>query len=136
MLGAASATGKPILLIADTIKGFGLEGADDHFSGYHTMSRLKNEVVQEAIDAIDQKLDQQTVSRVLNKLGDLRGVSANERGPKVWAPVQLDITPGPNTPNHPDDCQFDYFSELHKLIEDGVMLKSDLYFSMLIFPNK
>jgi len=128
MLAVACATGKPILLIADTIKGFGLEGADDHFSGYHTMSRLKNEVVESAIGVIDQNLDQKVVLQVMSKLDDLCGVSTNEETQKAWTPVQLNIAPGQNTPNHPDDCQFDYFNELHRLVEDGVMSKSDLYF--------
>lgn len=40
---------KPILIIANTIKGYGVKGAGDHYSGYHTYSSVFNK--QDVIDS-------------------------------------------------------------------------------------
>jgi transketolase len=45
-------TDQPTLFIAKTIKGFGLGGAKDHFSGYHTLSTCPKEIVKEAIASL------------------------------------------------------------------------------------
>lgn len=41
---------KPTLVIAHTIKGFKLRGAQEHFCGYHTISTCPRKVVEEAIN--------------------------------------------------------------------------------------
>lgn len=126
-LSTSHATGCPTVIIAETIKGIGLEGAFEHFSGYHTMSRLKNEVVKRGIATIDASLDSAQVSSVLEKVGGIVG-QAEDVVMTNWQPVPLAISPKNTTPNHPDNCQFDYFKELRQLVEQGVLDRSHLYF--------
>ncbi|MDP3941854.1 MAG: transketolase C-terminal domain-containing protein [bacterium] len=127
-LVTAQMTGKPTLIIADTIKGFGLDGAIKHFSGYHTMSRVKNEVVQDAIRTLEDNLNPQLVREVLEKLNVLRKIFLKSTTVDPWISVSLDINPSPDTPNHPDNCQFDYFRDLHKATKEGVLSRPNLYF--------
>lgn len=126
-LSMSQATGRPTVIIAETIKGIGLEGAREHFSGYHTMSRLKNEVVERGITTIEASLDSAQISLVLGKVEGLKGQS-EEVVMATWQPVPLTISPTETTPNHPDNCQFDYFSELRRLVELGDLNRSHLYF--------
>ncbi len=126
-LAHATETGKPTLVIAHTVKGIGLEGATGHFSGYHTMSRLKNGVVERGIEVIQESLDSPEVDSVLEKVKAVQGHSTGY-DKQVWQPVTLSIAPTETTPNHPDNCQFDYFNELRRLVEGGVFNRSDLYF--------
>lgn len=123
----SQSSGRPTVIIAETVKGVGLEGSTEHFSGYHTMSRLKNEVVERGIAAIESSLDSAQVSSVLEKVEGLKG-KATDVSIATWQPVRLAITPKKTTPNHPDNCQFDYFSELRQLVEQGVLERSHLYF--------
>lgn len=119
--------GNPTVIFADTIKGFGLDGAEGHFSGFHTMSRLENKVVERAIASIEATLDAKSATSVLEKLEAMKG-PAIEPTLSAWEPKRLAITPKDTTPNHPDNCQFDYFSELRQLIEKGDLDRSHLYF--------
>lgn len=119
--------GRPTVIIARTLKGIGLEGAAEHYSGYHTISRLKNETVERGIAAIDASLDPSVVTGVLEKLESLKGQAHPQVAP-FWRPVPLAIQPRITTPNHPDDCQFDYFQELSRSIELGALDRSQLYF--------
>lgn len=48
---------KPTLVIANTIKGYGVEGSEDHFSGYHTLSSVpEKSVVDDAIQKLTKEL--------------------------------------------------------------------------------
>jgi len=47
---------KPLLLIANTIKGFGIAGAETHFSGYHTIGVCTPEFVKQAIQGQESAL--------------------------------------------------------------------------------
>ncbi|MBT9164727.1 MAG: Transketolase [candidate division WS2 bacterium] len=41
--------GKPLLIVANTVKGYGVAGAETHFSGYHTIGVCTPELVKQAI---------------------------------------------------------------------------------------
>ncbi len=48
---------KPTLLIANTIKGYGVKGAKEHFSGYHTLSSVsQKQIVHESLEEMKQSL--------------------------------------------------------------------------------
>lgn len=126
-LAKSEPTGRPTVIIATTMKGIGLEGAAGHFSGYHTMSRLKNDVVERGIAMLADSLNPDEVMSVLEKIESLKG-SSRLCPKEEWKPVRLPILPKASTPNHPDNCQFDYFSALGKLVGEGVLDRSDLYF--------
>ena len=54
---------KPTLVIANTIKGFGVKGAKEHFSGYHTLSSVSNkEIVKESLEAMKEMLKNEKLS--------------------------------------------------------------------------
>ncbi|MFH1142226.1 MAG: transketolase C-terminal domain-containing protein [Candidatus Uhrbacteria bacterium] len=127
-LNGASLFGTPTLIIADTKKGFGLEGFEEHFSGFHTMSRVSKQVVKDGVTAIEARLSCKKTSELLKRLGEVRHKDNQSGQHSSWKPVELDITPGPETPNHPDRCQFDYFVSLKALIRRGILKANDMYF--------
>ena len=54
---------KPTLVIANTIKGYGVEGSEEHFSGYHTLSSVKDKsVVDAAIVRLTKELEEKGVT--------------------------------------------------------------------------
>jgi len=120
--------GQPALIIADTIKGIGVEGAEEHFSGFHTMSRVKRETVQDAVASIELALDKDAVTAVLEKMKVLSDVQRESQKPNIWLPTPLNITPSAKTPNHPDECQADYFSELGRLMDETGLKREEMYF--------
>jgi len=40
---------KPLIIVANTVKGYGIDGAETHFSGYHTIGVCTPELVRQAI---------------------------------------------------------------------------------------
>jgi transketolase len=62
---------RPTLFIANTVKGFGLNGTEEHASGYHTLSTCKTEIVQEAISLCALSEDEfQSMTQGVSKLLD------------------------------------------------------------------
>ncbi|OGX08737.1 MAG: hypothetical protein A2Z88_04980 [Omnitrophica WOR_2 bacterium GWA2_47_8] len=47
---------KPLFIIANTIKGYGIAGAETHFSGYHTIGICTPELVRQAIQEQESAL--------------------------------------------------------------------------------
>lgn len=51
---------KPTMVIANTIKGYGVKGAETHFSGYHTLSSVSNKkTVQESLERMKETLEEE-----------------------------------------------------------------------------
>lgn len=55
---------KPLLIIANTTKGYGISGAKEHFSGYHTLGVCTPELVSKAIEN-----QRQSIQNALKELG-------------------------------------------------------------------
>lgn len=54
---------KPTFVIANTIKGYGVDGSEEHFSGYHTLSAVPDkEVVNKAISELTKDLESKEVT--------------------------------------------------------------------------
>lgn len=120
---------KPTLIIAKTIKGVGIRGAEDHFSGFHTMSRVTNEAVKEGIERIEKEINQEKLEKILEKINRIKKNGSKKSFPeKLYQPVNLNFYPSPKTPNHPDECQFDYFRNIKKATEEGKLNANDMYF--------
>ncbi|MEI6850753.1 MAG: hypothetical protein WCK26_02175 [Candidatus Saccharibacteria bacterium] len=47
---------KPTVIIAHTTKGYGVEGCEDHFSGYHTISVTDRSALDDAIDGLNTEI--------------------------------------------------------------------------------
>jgi transketolase len=124
---AATPYGTPTILIADTIKGIGIPGAQEHFSGYHTMGRVSDDLVRDAVAAIDATLESRAVARVRERIEAITGESA-ARATTKWRPATLSIVPTESTPNHPDNCQFDFFTQLRERMDSDVLDANAAYF--------
>ncbi len=128
-----SAYSTPTIIIADTVKGFGLEGAEDHFSGYHTFGRAGPEIVERGIASINTSLDPVVTERVMQKLTAIRREPCTPATVAEWYPVKLTIAPNPNESNHLGDGQSehapgDYYRQLHQVITTGALPPEALYF--------
>lgn len=56
-------TMKPTVVIANTIKGYGVDGSEEHFSGYHTLSAVPDkEVINKAISELTKELESKEVT--------------------------------------------------------------------------
>lgn len=79
---------KPVLIIAKTLKGKGLEGAESHFSGFHTISVCPKEIIIQGLDSLRAKLE--TIGSVsISQCGNgIVGTRANE-----FRKLELNLTP-------------------------------------------
>ena len=72
-LNQAKETKGPIFVVANTIKGYGLEGANEHFSGYHTIRTCPPEIAKQAISQlkhqiqIDRDINEMLLSKIKTK---------------------------------------------------------------------
>jgi len=85
---------KPLLLIANTIKGFGIAGAENHFSGYHTIGVCKPELVSQAIRDKESAL-RASLSRGEDVTEVLRKVT--KQIPRPWCDKLVEV--GTNKPS-------------------------------------
>lgn len=126
-LEASAQNGKPTLLIAHTTKGLGVDGAAEHFSGYHTLSRVDPQLVQQSVSKIRQEIDPEIEALILEKLSQL-SIKSGESRSDLTPTFDLS-TPAPlNLRNNPDACQFDYFKILPSLPEYAALRAGGLYF--------
>lgn len=128
----ARRTSKPVVIIANTDKGKGIKGHDDHFSGYHTISTCTPEVVKSAIKSISLRI--KSVKEFLasakakissHKKGHL---IFNNQSDKMFNSVKLDIMPLSTTPHNPDACQLDYFRTLGKKATKKEVVVNPMFF--------
>jgi transketolase len=110
----AQNTSMPTAIIANTKKGLGLNGADDHYSGYHTISRVSAETVEVAIATISRSIPEQESHAVQDKLRALTGRTQSAPTSQSWQPMDFKTRVQSTTPNNPDTCQRDYFQLLQK----------------------
>lgn len=74
---------KPTLVIANTIKGYGVEGSEEHFSGYHTLSAVPDKkVVDKAITELTRGLEKKGVT-VESATEMARNYVKSPEGPKT-----------------------------------------------------
>ncbi len=118
-------TKMPVVIIANTRKGNGINKCLEHFSGYHTISTCCGKDVDDAINKLSE-----TIQLVKNYLLSARKKIFNYRkdlcfypllNDSRFLPINLDINPSTTTVNNPDFCQLDYF----KLLSNKVFLNKD-----------
>lgn len=60
---ALQSINSPTVVIANTIKGYGVTGAEDHFSGYHTLSAISDKnVVPESLSRLKKDLEDKEIT--------------------------------------------------------------------------
>jgi transketolase len=119
---------KPMLVIADTIKGKGLAGAEQHESGYHTISRCPREYVEKAVSLEARRLKRLLGnSRIENIIA--KRIQANRRPSGLYRSVKnysrfnIDIS----SSNDFDEALTDYF---RNLVERLLKMKRVRFYSM------
>lgn len=116
---------KPTLVIANTVKGYGVKGAEDHYSGYHTLSSVQ--------DKNDVKISQERLQSELKEKGidadyieklALKNVSIPR---KIILPSDYDKNIFDIRTNDSSVCpqvaHEDYFRELRKRVEKDNRVK-------------
>jgi len=100
---------KPVLIIAKTLKGKGLDGAESHFSGFHTVSACSKEIISHGLESIRTKLETMRSVRVDScGKGDV-GTRANE-----FRKLELSLTPS-SAEGNLGKWQGTYFKDLRDL---------------------
>jgi len=106
---------RPVMILAKTIKGKGIEGCQEHFSGYHTLSTCKTRTIDAAIKSIS---DGAIHDIVKTQVGTIVGKPLPKTAPKpkrLTVKVEVD----PNDATSLDDSQVRYFSELRRTLESS-----------------
>jgi transketolase len=112
-----SKPGKPTVIIANTIKGLGLQGAESHFSGYHTIGTCSKEYVTEAISRLNKKIEAaQHKGRFLPQI--ITSLTKQITKPPKTRPSKTNsfvanVVPG--SENHFDEVLATYFRKLVSL---------------------
>lgn len=108
----------PHMVIAKTIKGFGLPGAETHFSGAHTIGTFRNNsAVVEGIRSLEEKMKLKGTNHAYVKKRIDTIVADYSLGPvssEHTGDFQVNIQPDISTPTHLETAQIPYF---HKLLE-------------------
>jgi transketolase len=85
---------KPVLIIASTVKGKGLEGAEEHFSGFHTVSACSMEILTKGLEVINAEVAHAQESVVQIVGGNLKQHSSGEKNESSgFKKMTLDILP-------------------------------------------
>jgi transketolase len=110
---------QPKLIIANTLKGYGVEGAEKHFSGYHTIDVTPKARVEEAVIRLATEAATQVTERE-RALGTI--AMRLEAGPQParveqrFAPAHLNIQPTAETPRSLNAAQGEYFKRLREFM--------------------
>lgn len=105
---------KPTVVIANTVKGFGVEGSEEHFSGYHTLSAMADRsLLSKAIEGLGVKLGEKVSADSIQRLGRalVRSPDSARSEPNVSAEV-FDIRYKDSGLVNMEEGQSQYFSEL------------------------
>lgn len=122
----------PTVVIANTVKGFGVDGAADHFSGYHTLSAASDKsVVLGSLDALQNDLTERDLNHdniarlalsVVNRPDrDTTFIRSREDKPQLY-----DIRTTAGAVNL-EEAQHNYMMELKRRILEGDG-REDFYF--------
>ena len=125
-LDLSTSTNKPTVIISSTTKGLGIQGAQSHFSGYHTINTCTANLVNKAIESIEiDPLIYKIKKDILDKINSEPGICLSN---KIFIPIELSIKPKETTPLNPDYCQADYFMDLSLELRKNNIDKKDFIF--------
>ncbi|MEK7502090.1 MAG: 1-deoxy-D-xylulose-5-phosphate synthase N-terminal domain-containing protein [Patescibacteria group bacterium] len=130
-LNQAKETKGPIFVVANTIKGYGLEGANEHFSGYHTIRTCPPEIAKQAISQlkhqiqIDRDINEMLLSKIKTKESDEITVIRPENN---FSEINLDIQPTPTTSRNLNAAQGEYFVRLGQELKNRFKELPPIYF--------
>lgn len=122
---------KPTMVIAHTTKGKGVEGSEEHFSGYHTLSAVSDKsVVDTALSRMDQELNARglSVDRMTKLAISTVARPIRAEAAKTSAPLAeiYDIPFEPSGVKNLEDGQSIFFSKLEERLSSAV-IPGDFY---------
>jgi transketolase len=103
--GASLAASGPVMILARTVKGYGIPGAGAHFSGYHELAHCDQGVIAAAAESIPER------QLPLAPRGPLL-VSQDQPGRADTVLSSGELPVARSWPEHPDDFQLAYLAEL------------------------
>lgn len=123
---------KPVMILAHTDKGNGLEGFKKHFSGYHTISTCTPEIVRAAIERMKSEgvsLAGSLVSakKKIDSFKEKINLSGGT-GDSCFVPLKMDVQPLLTTPPNPDASQIDYFRTVSDKVTMGELRVKPMFF--------
>lgn len=114
-------SGNPRLIIAKTVKGLGLPGVEDHFSGAHTIGAYRNnDGVQKAILEQDKKLKDKDWNKDKTKaavVACLPKITPSLKQEEEGDSFDVDIEVTEDSGISLERSQIHYFKELRRIIE-------------------
>lgn len=117
---------KPTFIIAHTIKGRGIPGAEENFSGYHTLSVTPKELARQALELSKNEIEKHNNEVQLAKLLATKLISRPEKSgciePRIEFP-NINIPVNPEDASNLDSSQGYYFKELKGIIENNKNVK-------------
>lgn len=113
-IAAADLGMRPTVIIANTVKGRHIIGAEEHYSGYHTISRVPLDVVRKSVIAIDETIDKPTALMLTNSIHQLSTTPKPFTELEQWVPTDIGIMPSDGVVNNPDACQQEFFKLFSK----------------------
>lgn len=114
-------TKKQTVVIANTIKGYGVDGSEEHFSWYHTLSAVPDkETINKAISELTKDLEKkQATIKSITKIARSYVASVLESANSLWAKNTdhiYDIKYNGQSGKNLEEGQTSFFSELQKRI--------------------
>jgi transketolase len=104
---------KPTFVIAKTLKGKGIEGAAEHFNGYHSMSTCDPVLLRRAIEVLNGELNENGAELRVPDIAHTLVVRPQEVGRVVTnRHITVNIQPDPSSRDHLDRSQPFYFNSL------------------------
>ncbi|HEX6976856.1 MAG TPA: 1-deoxy-D-xylulose-5-phosphate synthase N-terminal domain-containing protein [Patescibacteria group bacterium] len=120
----------PVFVVANTVKGYGLEGAEEHFSGYHTIRTCPPTIAEAAITKLNQEINinEDRYDVLFNKIKQKGKDSIDARPEKLFEEITLDIQPTTNTSRNLNAAQGEYFIRLGELLKNRPADMPPIYF--------
>ena len=113
---------RPVLIVAHTIKGKGLPGVEDHFSGAHTIGAFRNhDGVLHAISEQGSLIKQhdQTPERIRHIASSLTPIKIKETRPTTIKDQLIHIEIPDDVPLSLEGAQIPYFHRLTEIINNN-----------------
>jgi len=122
---------KPKIIIAETRKGKGIEGAIDHFNGYHTIDVTPLDKITAAkVDlAATAESQQQAHARAIGRVAVRMLKPSSPSTPEAaFKGVTIPIAPTEDTPTSLNTAQGEYFTKLHEFMRNNPEISEHTYF--------
>lgn len=104
----------PVFIIANTVKGYEIDGAEEHFSGYHTISTCPRGIPEKSLERVLKKVEDNsdTIREIKDYILAVDAIVETDKIRREFKPVSIDIHPTETTHTNLDEAQGEYFLAL------------------------